>query len=200
MSLRDKLDFIVNEKIETMESIINEIFARSTTRAFKFDEKNNDAKATLRRLKESQTWLGTQVEELRKQREQLGSVGQTYLAALSPQDRLEAEARLDEVLPDLDERIEIVAQTLYSGLKHQVIRMEDIVAKVATGLFNWIPLDKEMHEDDRETTEALPDSVAPKSPVDGVIDVDSVREQLADFSAGLCTIDESRGFAKITKS
>lgn len=54
MLLRDKLDFIVNEKVKAMESIINGIFARSTNRAFKYDEKNKDAKATLRRLKESQ--------------------------------------------------------------------------------------------------------------------------------------------------
>lgn len=98
----------------------------------------------------------------------------------------------------MDERIEM-AQTLYSGLKQQVTRMEDVVAKVATGLFHWTSCE-DGDENDRDMIEVPPNSIAPKPPVDGVLDVDSVREQLADFSIGVCTTDKSRGFTENTKS
>lgn len=106
---------------------------------------------------------------------------------------------LDNIVPALDERIEM-AQSVHNALKQHVNRTEDNVSKVATGDFQWIS-DDEKDENDKDLIEIPPDSMfAPKPPVNGVIDVDSVREQLEDFSIGLCTTDKSRAFTETTMS
>ncbi|KAH7719612.1 hypothetical protein AAVH_12967 [Aphelenchoides avenae] len=197
MSLSDKLGFIVNETLETMGSIADEIFARMTNKEFSFNKTNKDAKAEIGRMKEAQAWLGTQVEELQKKREQLGFIGQTYLVTLPSEHRYVLQAMLDNIVPAMDEHIEM-AQGLYSANKQHVNRMEDNVSKVATGRFRWLS-DGEKPDEDQDLIEVPSDSMfAPKPPVEGVIDVDSVREQLADSSIGLCTTDDSRSFTVTT--
>ncbi|KAH7701465.1 hypothetical protein AAVH_31401, partial [Aphelenchoides avenae] len=91
-----------------------------------------------------------------------------------------------------------MAQGLYSANKQHVNRTEDNVSKVATGRFQYISED-EQHHNDKDLIEVPSDSMfAPKPPVEGVIDVDSVREQLEDFSIGLCSTDDSRSVTKTT--
>lgn len=102
----------------------------------------------------------------------------------------------DETIPAMDERIEMVTQ-LYNAFRSHVAHITENAAQVATGRFQWLSDDEEERE-----VPAVPanHSIGPRKPLTGVIDVNSVREQLQNFSMELCGTYDFNSFKKITMS
>lgn len=96
----------------------------------------------------------------------------------------------------MDERIKMVTQ-LNNGFRAHVARIAENAAQVATGRFQWLSDDEEERE---ATAGSARSTFGPKEPIDGVIDVNSVREQLQGLSVELCATDDFHTFENIITS